>query len=101
MTIRSRWRAFENNRIARQILVVIGVALIILGIIVGPLPGPGFIPLFVAGLTLLLRYATWSKRLYVRFKRRWPKHGALTDKGLRRASAKRRSAIATAARESD
>lgn len=101
MTIRSRWRAFENNRIARQFMVVIGIALIILAIIVGPLPGPGFIPLFVAGLTLLLRYAQWSKRLYVRFKRRWPKHGALTDRGLRRASAKRRSAAATAARESD
>ncbi len=82
-------------------MVALGILLIIIGIIIGPLPGPGFIPLFVAGLTLLLRYANWSKRLYVRFKRRWPKHGALTDKGLRRASAKRRATIATAARESD
>ncbi|MEP6786052.1 MAG: PGPGW domain-containing protein [Sphingomonadales bacterium] len=99
MTIRSRWRAFEHSRIGRNIMVGLGILLITLGIIVGPLPGPGFIPLFVGGLTLLLRYAQWSKRLYVRFKRRWPRHGALTDKGLRRASAKRRASIAT--REGD
>lgn len=95
-----RWRAFEQSRIGRNLLVVAGVLLMILGVIVGPLPGPGFIPLFLGGLTLVLRYATWSKRLYVRLKRRWPKHGAFADKGLRRASAKRRARLA-ATRKAD
>ncbi len=89
-----RWHAFERSQIGRHLLVATGFLLIILGVIIGPLPGPGFIPLFIGGLTLLLRYATWSKRLYVRLKRRWPKHGAFADKGLRRASAKRRAQVA-------
>ena len=96
MSMGRRWRAFERSPIGRNLLVVAGVLLMILGVIVGPLPGPGFIPLFLGGLTLLLRYATWSKRLYVRLKRRWPKHGAFADKGLRRASAKRRAQLAAA-----
>jgi hypothetical protein len=100
MSMGRRWRAFEQSRIGRNLLVVAGVLLMILAVIVGPLPGPGFIPLFLGGLTLLLRYATWSKRLYVRLKRRWPKHGAFADKGLRRASAKRRARLA-ATRKAD
>lgn len=91
----SRWHAFERSPIGRKLLVAAGFFLIILGIIVGPLPGPGFIPLFIGGVTLLLRYAKWSKRLYVRLKRRWPRQGAFTDRGLRRASAKRRASLAT------
>lgn len=98
--MKRRWHAFERSPIGRNLLVVAGILLIILGVLVGPLPGPGFIPLFIAGLTLLLRYATWSKRLYVRLKRRWPKHGAFADKGLRRASAKRRANLA-ATRKAD
>ena len=94
MALGPRWRAFERSRVGRGILVGCGILLIVLGIIVGPLPGPGFIPLFIGGITLLLRYASWSKRYYVRFKRRWPRHGALTDRGLRRASARRRVEIA-------
>ena len=93
MTIGSHWRAFERSPIGRNLLIAAGLLLCIVAVIVGPLPGPGFIPLFVGGLTLLLRYAKWSKRLYVRLKRRWPKHGTLADRGLRRASARRRAAI--------
>lgn len=93
MSMISRWRKVERTSVARHILVGAGAMLCMLAVIVGPLPGPGFIPLFVAGLTLLLRYATWSKRMYVRAKRRWPRQGALADRGLRRASAKRRKEV--------
>ena len=93
MRLGNRWRAFERSSVGRNLLVATGVLLCLVAVIVGPLPGPGFIPLFVAGLTLLLRYAKWSKRLYVRLKRRWPKHGALADRGLRRGSARRRASI--------
>ena len=99
MRLGNRWRAFERSRVGRNLLVAVGILLIVVGIIIGPLPGPGFIPLFIGGLTLLLRYAKWSKRLYVRLKRRWPKQGAFADRGLRRASAKRRAKLA--ARKAD
>lgn len=56
----------------------------------GVLPGPGGILAFAAGLTLVLKYSGWAKRLYVRFKRKNPKKGAWADWGLRRQSAKRR-----------
>lgn len=95
MTFRIRWRAFRRSPVGRHLLIAVGILLCIVAVIVGPLPGPGFIPLFVAGLTLLLRYAKWSKRLYVRLKRRWPKQGALADRGLRRASARRRVKLAS------
>ncbi len=100
MSLGNRWRAFERSSIGRNLLVAAGILLCVAAVIIGPLPGPGFIPLFAAGLTLLLRYAKWSKRLYVRLKRRWPRHGAFADKGLRRASAKRRAKL-VAARKAD
>jgi len=75
-------------------LIGLGGLCMVLAPIIAPIPGPGGIPLFLAGLTLLLRYTRWAKRLYVRLKRRWPRQGALADRGLRRASAKRRAAAA-------
>lgn len=94
MSIRTRWRALERNPVGRTTLFVIGVLCLIVAPIIGVLPGPGGFPLAIVGATLMLRYAKWTKRLYVRLKRRWPKQGALADWGLRRSSAKRRTAIA-------
>jgi hypothetical protein len=78
----------------RIALVVLGFLLIAAAPIVGPLPGPGGIIVFAAGLSLVLKYSGWAKRLYVRFKRRHPKKGAWADWGLRRPSARRRHEIA-------
>ena len=75
-------------------MLVVGAILLIAAPIIGILPGPGGFPLAIVGATLMLRYARWTKRLYVRLKRRWPKQGAMADWGLRRSSAKRRSALA-------
>ena len=75
-------------------MLVIGAILLIAAPIIGILPGPGGFPLAIVGATLMLRYARWTKRLYVRLKRRWPKQGAMADWGLRRSSAKRRIALA-------
>lgn len=71
-------------------MLVLGLLLLILAPLVGALPGPGGVFVFAGGLTLLLRNSAWVRRRYVRFKRRWPRHGAWTDWGLRRKSAKRR-----------
>ncbi len=85
-----RFRALERHPTGRTALFVSGVVLMVIAPIIGLLPGPGGFPLALLGLTLMLRYSRWTKRLYVRMKRRWPKQGALADWGLRRASAKRR-----------
>jgi hypothetical protein len=74
----------------RTALVVLGFVLMALTPIVGPLPGPGGIIVFAAGLSLVLKYSEWAKRAYVRFKRKHPKKGAWADWGLRRRSHRRR-----------
>lgn len=94
MKLGSRFRAFEQSSVGRWILVGVGGLCVIAAPIIAPLPGPGGIPLLLAGITLMLRYTRWAKRLYARAKRRWPKHGALADRGLRRPSAKRRVEMA-------
>ena len=95
MSFRTGWRAFERGRFGRTMLFAFGVILLVAAPIVGLIPGPGGIPFAVVGLTLVLRYARWTKRIYVRLKRRWPKQGALFDWGLRRKSARRRAAMVT------
>ena len=94
LRLRTRWRAIENIRAVRIVLFGVGCLLIALAPLVGPIPGPGGVFVFAAGLSLVLRYSQWAKRRYVAFKRRWPKHGAWTDWGLRRASARRRTELA-------
>ena len=84
------WRHLTNYPAVRSALVVVGFILIGVTPLVGPIPGPGGVVVFAAGLTLVLRYSAWAKRYYVRFKRRHPKKGDWADWGLRRASAKRR-----------
>jgi hypothetical protein len=84
------WRNLTNIAAVRAALVVLGCLLIALTPVVGPIPGPGGVIVFGAGLTLVLRYSDWAKKKYVHFKRRYPKKGAWADWGLRRRSARRR-----------
>ncbi len=88
--MRIDWRHLTKYPAVRSALVVVGFILIGLTPVVGPIPGPGGVVVFAAGLTLVLRYSAWAKRFYVRFKRRHPTKGDWADWGLRRASAKRR-----------
>jgi hypothetical protein len=87
------WRHLTQYPAVRTALVVIGFILIGLTPVVGPIPGPGGIVVFAAGLSLVLRYSPWAKRAYVRFKRKHPKKGELADRGLRRPSARRRKEL--------
>jgi hypothetical protein len=77
----------------RQGLVVLGCLLMLLAPVAGAVPGPGGIFVFAAGLSLALKYSEWAKRLYVRFKKRYPNKGRWADWGLRRESARRREAL--------
>jgi hypothetical protein len=96
MTRRERLRRFFDHPAVEWALFGLGVLLIILGLIIGPLPGPGGILLVAPGLALVLKTSMWAKRHYVKFKRWQPKAGRWTDWALRRGSAKRRDELAKA-----
>jgi len=74
-------------------LFALGGLLIVLGMVISPLPGPGGIFLIAPGLALILKTSVWAKRHYVRVKRWQPKAGRWMDWALQRRSAKRRDAI--------
>ena len=76
----------------RTALFVLGVVLMVVSPIAAPLPGPGAIFIFAGGLALTLRTSPWARRVFARFKRRWPRLGGIADFGLRRKSAQRRRA---------
>ena len=67
-----------------------------IGIVTGPIPGPGGIFFAAPGLALVLKTSIWAKRRYVKFKRWQPRvlgkqlePGSWTDMVLRRRSARR------------
>jgi hypothetical protein len=90
---RRKRQGVTANPAVRTALVALGFLLIALTPLVGPIPGPGGIVVFGAGLTLVLRYSDWAKKQYVKFKRRHPKKGEWADWGLRRKSQRRRDAL--------
>ena len=71
-------------------MFALGVILIIAGLAIAPIPGPGGIFLIAPGLALILKTSMWAKRRYVKLSRWQPKAGYWTDKALRRKSAERR-----------
>ena len=71
-------------RIARISLVVLGGLVIILGILVAPLPGPGGLPVIVVGLMLVLRNSFKARRQFVRFQRAHPRMVSPIRRLLRR-----------------
>jgi len=93
MMSREQWRKFMDQPWVEWGLFAVGVVLIIIGIIISPLPGPGGIFFIAPGAALILRTSMWAKRHYVKFKRWQPKAGRWTDWALQRRSAKRREAL--------
>ena len=60
-------------RMVRVGLASLGVQIVLLGIAVAPLPGPGGIPVIVVGLMLVLRNSFKARRTFVRFQHAHPK----------------------------
>ncbi len=81
-----------RHPLSRILQLAAGVLLILVAGIVGPLPGPGGIFFFAAGLVLVLRNSAWARARFARAKRRWPKVGHALDMAMRRPSALRRRA---------
>lgn len=82
--------ARKRSPLVRTLLVAVGIFLICLTPIVGPIPGPGGIFVFAGGLVLLLQNAGWARRGFVKLKKRWPRFGRYADMALRRRSARLR-----------
>ena len=108
MITKDQWRRFIDHPVVEWTIFVLGVLLIIIGIITGPIPGPGGIFFVAPGLAMVLKTSLWAKRRYVHFKRwepnvpylrfrRWRPTigkrrvtpGQWTDWALRRRSARR------------
>ena len=90
---RESWRGFLDKPFVEWSLFGAGVLLIVAGLMIIPLPGPGGIFLIAPGVALILKTSMWAKRHYVRVKRWQPKAGRWMDWTLRRPSAKRREAL--------
>jgi hypothetical protein len=93
MITREQWRKFMDQPWVEWGLFALGVVLVILGLMIAPLPGPGGVFLIAPGAALILKTSMWAKRRYVKFKRWQPKAGRWTDWALQRRSAKRREAM--------
>ena len=61
------------GRMVRVSLASLGVLIVLAGIAVAPLPGPGGIPVIVVGLMLVLRNSFKARRTFVRFQHAHPK----------------------------
>ncbi len=68
------WRARLRRkpgryRIYRGVVGLVGVLLVLVGLALGPFPGPGGIPLILAGLAVLASEFIWARRLLHRARR--------------------------------
>ncbi|KQN71781.1 hypothetical protein ASE90_02290 [Sphingomonas sp. Leaf67] len=72
------------------LLLALGALLILATPVVAVLPGPVGIFTFAAGLALILRNSRRARRRFARTMRRFPRLRAMSDRALRRPSAKRR-----------
>lgn len=59
--------------IKRSALMAAGILVVILGILIAPLPGPGGVPVIALGLILILRSSYWAKRQFIRAQYARPK----------------------------
>lgn len=61
------------GRIKRTGMVLLGLAIIALGILIAPIPGPGGIPVIVVGVMIVLRHSFKARRQFVKLHRAYPK----------------------------
>ena len=60
--------------LTRSALLVGGILVILAGIVIAPLPGPGGVPVIALGLILVLRSSFWAKRQFIRAQYAQPKY---------------------------
>lgn len=72
------------GRLRRFGFVLLGLAIIAIGVLAAPIPGPGGIPIIVVGLMIVLRNSFKARRQFVRFSRAHPKVASPIRRLLRR-----------------
>lgn len=53
-------------------MMTVGVVVMLVGLIIAPLPGPGGIPVITLGLVIVLRHSYWAKRQFIRAQKAKP-----------------------------
>lgn len=71
-------------RIKRYAWMTLGAMLVVVGVVISPLPGPGGLPVVVVGLMLILRHSFKARRQFVRFAQAHPKMAYPIRRLLRR-----------------
>ena len=89
-------RNYDKRGGMRLVMLVTGIFLVIISPIIGAIPGPGFIIVFPIGMALILKSSRTAKRLYIRFKDRFPRYGRWTDTLMRRRKLRRHADLKNA-----
>ena len=65
-------RKGASRRLRRLAMLSLGVLIMLVGLIIAPLPGPGGIPVITVGLVIVLRNSYWAKRQFIKAQRAKP-----------------------------
>lgn len=71
---------FASDDLAREIvgklmrfgLVILGLGIVLAGVLIAPLPGPGGLPVIVVGLMVVLKNSFKARRIFVQVQKRHP-----------------------------
>ncbi len=66
-------RSRTLRAVRRWALMIGGLLIVLLGILIAPLPGPGGVPVIAVGLVLILKSSFWAKRQFIRAQYARPK----------------------------
>ncbi len=66
-------RSRTLRTVKRWALMIGGLLVVMLGLLIAPLPGPGGVPVIALGLILILRSSFWAKRQFIRAQYARPK----------------------------
>lgn len=66
-------RSRKLRVLKRWALMAGGLFVVLLGILIAPLPGPGGVPVIAVGLMLILKSSFWAKRQFIRAQYARPK----------------------------
>lgn len=73
-----------GRKMVKGALTGVGLFLMVVAVPISWLPGPLGLPVFMVGLIMVLKNARWTKRVFVRLKKRYPNWVMPVRKLLRR-----------------
>jgi hypothetical protein len=61
------------EKIRRKFLLILGWLIVLVGLALGPIPGPGGIPIIAVGSMLVLSQSLTARKQFIRLQKRHPK----------------------------